>query len=149
MRKYSRDDIATRLVTIVVFILALTVMFLLPAGRLAHAVWFWLFILVTTVVLWALLGRPGDDGLPAPSGPRPIVFEEQPDIVRRYMAVDDAVQLPAGIRMFRGRLREDADRIYEGLKRAVPPETVPDAAGGRRWAYRPHPAFKNGRGGDA
>ncbi len=125
MRKYSRDDMATRLVTILLFILALTVMFLLPAGGLAHAVWFWLFMLVSTVLLWALLGRPADDGLPAPTGPRPIVSEEQPDVVRRYMAVDAAVQLPPGIRMFRGRLREDADRTYESLIRAVPPETVP------------------------
>ena len=50
------------------------------------------------------------------------------------MDVDEAIEVPPGVRIFRGTLRQDAERTFDSLKQEVGPEIVPllqPDAGGR------------------
>jgi membrane-associated protease RseP (regulator of RpoE activity) len=114
-----------RLLLLLLLTLPLILLFLLPGGSVVHALWFWVVALVSIVLLWTLMGRPADDTVPAGDQPRDVPADLQPDVVRRHMAVDDAVELPAGVRVFRGTLRDDPDRLFDKLKEELPPEVVP------------------------
>jgi hypothetical protein len=114
--------------------LPLFILFFLPGGSIATGLLFWMLAFLSVLLVWFVLGRPADDGLPAFAGPRRLELEEQPGPIRRHMNVDEAVEVPPGVRIFRGTLRQDAQRAFDSLKAEVGPEIVPlvqPDAGGR------------------
>jgi hypothetical protein len=56
--------------------------------------------------------------------PRPLPDSEQPQPVTEVMEVKAATE-QAGIRVFRGRLRQPPEDAYEKLKQAFPDQTAP------------------------
>jgi hypothetical protein len=114
-----------RILILVLLTLPLVALFLLPAGTAAQAIWFWPFAMLILLLLWFLIGRPRDEDVPVAAGPRPLSLEDEPPAIRRHMDVDEAVELPEGVRVFRGTLREDADQAYDSIKREADPGVVP------------------------
>jgi membrane-associated protease RseP (regulator of RpoE activity) len=126
MRTAIRDSFWTRLVFVLVCLLPLVVLFFLPSGNLLGGVlWFWLILLVCFSVMWFMLGS---DSELAKAQPEPelhmIPPVEQPAVVREVMDVALATEQD-GVRIFRGRLRDSADAVYEKLKAAFSDQTVP------------------------
>jgi membrane-associated protease RseP (regulator of RpoE activity) len=133
MRDYLRQNVSARLLLLLLLTLPLLILFLLPAGSFASVVWFWMFAFLTIVMLWLLMGRPADNTPPPSEQPRELPPEEQPDLLRRHMHIEEAMEFPQGVKVFRGNLHEDAGRAYEQIKQEVEPGTVPllqAAAGG-------------------
>jgi hypothetical protein len=79
MRKRFQGNAAARLITLLLTMLPLLIFFLLPAGSLAAGMWFWLVALLSILLVWSVLGRPEDEGLPMVAGPRQLQLDEQPD----------------------------------------------------------------------
>lgn len=125
MRKRFPRNAGARLLTLLAVILPLLVLFLLPGGSMVGALWFWLMAFLMVLLIWSVLGRQPDDDLPAFAGPRPLLSEEQPAPVRRVLAVEESLEAPEGIRIFRGRLRQDAESAFAELKKEINPGTVP------------------------
>jgi membrane-associated protease RseP (regulator of RpoE activity) len=125
MKKRFEGNAGARLITLLLFFLPLLILFLMPAGSMAGALWFWPLIFFSILIMWVLLGRPSDDRLPAPVGPRPLRPEEHPGSVRRFLTVEEGVEAPSGVQIFRGTLRGDADQVFSELKNEMGPETVP------------------------
>ena len=124
MRERLRRNAAGRLVLLLLVTLPMLLAFLLPAGSVAGAIWFWLLALGTVLLIWTVMGRPADEDIPAFTGPRRLTPEDQPPTVGRVLAVDEGMEMPPGVRIFRGRLREDADRAFADLKKEMGSDTV-------------------------
>jgi membrane-associated protease RseP (regulator of RpoE activity) len=108
--------------------LPLAILFLMPGGGIFDSFWFWLLLALTFWLTWAALGKPKDAGpktTPPPQAePRMILPEEEPEVVDEVMDVKLAME-QAGTQLFRGRLREPANKAFENLKRAAPTGVVP------------------------
>jgi membrane-associated protease RseP (regulator of RpoE activity) len=124
---------AARLLVLLLLTLPLLILFFLPGGTIIGAIWFWLFAFLTILLLWSMMGRPEDEGFPAAPSTRTLSADEHPDLVRKHVDVDEAVELPPGVQIYRGTLRDDAEQAYADLKRGFGPQTVPllqqDSAG--------------------
>jgi membrane-associated protease RseP (regulator of RpoE activity) len=134
MQSRFQGNVPARLITLLLIMLPLFILFFLPGGSIATGLLFWLLVLLSVVLVWSVLGRPPNDGLPAFAGPRRLELEDQPGPIRRHMDVDEAIEVPPGVRIFRGTLRQDAERTFDSLKQEVGPEIVPllqPDAGGR------------------
>ena len=119
---------------LLLLMLPLLILFFLPGGSFAGAAWFWVLALLTILLLWSMLGRPRDEDLGSQPTARTLKVDEHPDFVRRHMKVDEAKELPPGVRVFRGTLRDDAQQAYADLKQQLEPGTVPflqPSSGGR------------------
>jgi membrane-associated protease RseP (regulator of RpoE activity) len=126
MRELLREKWWAQLVLVLLCLLPIVVLFLLPTGGLlGGGLWFWLVLLLCFAMIWAILG--GDsEATRAESKPqlRTIPPEEQPPAVRDAMEVGLATE-QAGVRVFRGPLKEPAATAYDRLKTALPQDTVP------------------------
>lgn len=120
-----RLELWSRLLLILVILLPLVILFLMPGGSLVGAGWFWLVLLVTFWLSWAILGAPREAG-PEPQEPelRMLLPEDQPAAVQEVMDVRLAMER-SGTKLFRGKLREPARSVLEKLKLAVPEGTLP------------------------
>jgi len=125
MKKRFDGNVGARLITLLILVLPLLILFLLPAGSMAGILWFWPLAFFAIVIMWLLLGRPSDDRLPAFAGPRQLRSEEHPGSVRRVLNVEESIEVPPGVQIFRGTLRGDADQVFSELKKEIGPETVP------------------------
>jgi membrane-associated protease RseP (regulator of RpoE activity) len=125
MKNRFEGNAGARLITALIVVLPLLILFLLPAGSMAGVVWFWLLAFFAILTTWLLLGRPSDDRLPAFAGPRQLPSEQQPASVRRFLNVEEGVEVPPGVQIFRGTLRGDADEVFSELKNEIGSETVP------------------------
>ena len=76
MQSRFQGDVPARLITLLLIMLPLFILFFLPGGSIATGLLFWLFVLLSVVLVWSVLGRPADDGLPAIAGPRRLELEE-------------------------------------------------------------------------
>jgi membrane-associated protease RseP (regulator of RpoE activity) len=125
MEPKMRRDFWSRLLLLLLILLPLAVLFLMPGGGLVGGVWFWLVLLLTFWLTWAILGTPPKE---PPEIPEPEVRflspSEQPAVVREVMDVQLATER-AGIQVFRGKLREPGQTILERLKLTAPAGTVP------------------------
>ncbi len=97
----------------------------MPGGALVGGGWFWLTLLLTFWLTMALIGSP-KEGSPRAHDPemRMILPEELPASVRESMDVRLAIE-KSGSQIFRGKLREPAQRVFERLKLALPKGTTP------------------------
>jgi hypothetical protein len=111
---------------LILITLPAVLLFLLPEGGFAGALWFWLLALLTVVALWIMIGRPAETD-PAAAAPQPRTIHpgDQPESVRRIMAIDDAIEDPNGVRVFRGKLNDDAEHALATLKNDLDPAAVP------------------------
>ena len=125
MKKRFEGNVGARLITLLIIVLPLLILFLLPAGSMAGVLWFWPLAFFAILIMWLLLGRPSDDRLPAFAGPRQLRSEEHPGSVRRFLNVEESIEVPPGVQIFRGTLRGDADHVFSELKKEIGPETVP------------------------
>jgi membrane-associated protease RseP (regulator of RpoE activity) len=125
MQKRFQGNAAARLITLLLTMLPLLILFLLPAGSMAAGLWFWLVALLSVLLVWSVLGRPEDEGLPIVAGPRQLQLDEQPGAVRRHMNVDEVLEMQPGVRVFRGTLKEDAESAFASLRQEVGPAIVP------------------------
>lgn len=125
MKSRFEGNAAARVLIVLLLIIPLLVLFLLPAGTTMGAVCFWLVVALTVLLIWTVLGRPTNEGVPALAGPRPLTPDEYPASLRRVLRIDEAVEMEAGVRVFRGALREHADRAFADLKQEVGSGTVP------------------------
>jgi membrane-associated protease RseP (regulator of RpoE activity) len=125
MQKQFQGNVMARLIMLLLITLPLLILFLLPAGSMAAGVWFWLLAFLSVLLIWSILGRPADEQLTAAAGPRQLSLEEQPSAIRRHMTVEEATEVPPGVRIFRGTLKEDAETTLAKLKEEVGPEMVP------------------------
>ena len=97
------SQFSSRLLVLVLITLPAVLLFLLPEGGIAGALWFWLLALLTIVVLWVVVGRPADtDHAAAAPRPRAIDPDDQPESVRPIMPIDESIEDPSGVRVFRG-----------------------------------------------
>ncbi|HEY7090195.1 MAG TPA: site-2 protease family protein [Tepidisphaeraceae bacterium] len=130
-----RHATAYRLVLILLFVLPLVALFLMPGHLLYLSQWFWLGLLLSVLAIWLVLGVPPEERaghaasaaavVPVPpGGPRMLMPEELPSVVRQVMDVQSAFE-QAGVQAYRGRLKETPERAYEQLKQAAGTETVP------------------------
>ncbi|MBI1899175.1 MAG: site-2 protease family protein [Acidobacteria bacterium] len=117
-------------------------MLLLAAG--GSPLWFWFTVLLSTLLIWLLLGSAPDDEFgasPAVAAPVPIP-EPPPDFIERSMNVKEAVEID-GVRVFRGYLRESAAAVYARLKSAfsdrIVPMIQPERNGGAAIVLVPRP----------
>ena len=132
MKNEIRNAVWARLLLILALLLPLAVLFLLPGGGLlGGGLGFWLVLLLSSWLIWMLIGRSRTCGVGAQDptetaemGPRMLNPDEQPDPVREVMDVRVATE-EAGVQVFRGRLRESAAAAYEKLKNTLSPRTVP------------------------
>jgi membrane-associated protease RseP (regulator of RpoE activity) len=126
MKEEMQTEVWLRLLVILVFLLPLAMLFLLPGGGLLTGyIWFWLLLLLCFWVLLMMLGpTPGVSRGIQRLEPRTLPADEQPESVRELMDVRAATE-EAGVRVFRGRLRESAATVYEKLKRAFSGQSVP------------------------
>src|SRR5688572_112635 len=107
---------------------------LFARGSMATGLLFWLLALLSVALVWSILGRPADDGLPAVAEPRRLELAEQPGPIRRHLDVHEAIEVPPGVRIFRGTLRQDPEHALGSLKQEAGPGIVPflqPDAGGR------------------
>jgi membrane-associated protease RseP (regulator of RpoE activity) len=126
MNTALRENFWARLLFVLLCLLPLVILFFLPSGNLlGGGLWFWVILLICFSVIWFILGGDSDvvKAQPEPEL-RMIPPEEQPAIVRELMEVVVATE-QAGVRVFRGRLRESASAVYEKLKSAFSEQTVP------------------------
>src|SRR5262249_28923370 len=105
MQAYRKQDPANRLIFLLLLTFPLLVLFLLPIGRFAGLLSFWLFSLFTVLMIWTFIGRPSEGSKRAAPASRPLAPEEYPEFVRASLDVEDAVEMPRGVRAFRGILR--------------------------------------------
>lgn len=127
-RTAGRKDRETwlRLLMILLMLSPLFILFLLPSGSLlAGGLWFWLFLLFSLWLIWAMLGTPTTKSEQVmPEGPRDLPAEQQPESIKEVMNVRVA-QEESGVRLFRGGLKESTEAVFEKLKRSFGRETVP------------------------
>lgn len=122
----TATDVWWRLVLVLAFLFPVAILFLRPGGGLlAGGLWFWMLLLLCFWALLRMLGAPAEVARhPRQVEPRRLPDEEQPESVRDVMDVKAATE-EAGVRIFRGRLREPATTVYEKLKRSFTGQTVP------------------------
>ena len=126
MKETMRGEMWFRLLLILLLLLPLAVLFLLPGGGfVAGGVLFWVVLLICFLLIARMLGTPqGPAGAEARSM-RTLADEEQPEIIRDVMTVNVATEDPAGVRRFRGQLREPADAAFAKLRRGLTAGNVP------------------------
>lgn len=127
MKRSTEVATWSRLLLVLAFLLPLAALFLLPGvGMLAGVHWFWLVLLLCFFVILLMAGGPASPAT-EPSGTqrRMLPLEEQPQEVRELMDVEIATEEPAGVQVFRGRLRASAAAVYDRLKRIFSARTVP------------------------
>lgn len=126
MRRLLQENWWAQLVLVLLCLLPIVVLFLLPTGGLlGGGLWFWLVLLLCFAMIWAILGG-GSEATTVESKPqlRMIPPEEQPPAIRDAMEVKLATE-QAGVRVFRGPLKEPAATAYDKLKSVFPQDTVP------------------------
>src|SRR5262245_21542244 len=119
-----------RLLILLLVLLPFAMLFLSPGPRAMPtpfaAMVFWLALLFCFWVILFIIGMPEAQMDAARElGPRMLPDAEQPDAVKSVMQVSVATEGADGVRIFRGRLRESADAVYERLKGALGAQTVP------------------------
>ncbi|MEW5976350.1 MAG: site-2 protease family protein [Acidobacteriota bacterium] len=126
MKNEIRTQGWLRLLLVLACLLPLTILFLLPGGGLmAGGLWFWMFLLLCFWMLFVMIGTPSEQAEgTSVEELRSVPDSEQPQPITEVMEVKAATE-QAGIRVFRGRLREPAEAVYERLKQAFSDETVP------------------------
>ena len=131
IRTYFQSHFSSRLLLLILITLPAVLLFL-PGGANAGALWFWLLALLTIVALWVMIGRPAETD-PAAAAPqlRAIHPGDEPESVRRIMAIDDATEDPSGVRAFRGTLNVDAEHALATLRNDLGPGAVPLIQPGR------------------
>lgn len=109
-----------RLLLLLLFILPLAALFLTPGGALlhAHVMWFWLAMLMSIWMLWWFIGRPAEEGATPPQ-PAALPTEDWPGVVQDVMHVAHA-RTDGGVRIFRGRLKLEAEDASEQLSESMP-----------------------------
>lgn len=116
----------SRLLIVIAVLIPLAILFFLPGvPALTGMVWFWILLLLCFWLILTMAGTSEEADEVASRQPRMLHEEEQPQAVRDLMDVRVATEDPAGVRVFRGRLRESASAAFERLKRALGGETVP------------------------
>ncbi len=121
-----RRDFWFQLLVILLFLLPVIVLFLLPGSALvATCPWFLLALLLCFFMMWMIFStfasEPQEQVKPQP---RILDMAEEPEVIKEVMNVDLATE-ERGAQIFRGRLLESAESVYEKLKHALPPQTVP------------------------
>lgn len=127
MRGRIRQDAWFRLLLILALLMPLAILFLLPGGGMFFGgMWFWLVLLLCFWFIWFMLGVPADAEAAAvvAAGPRVLLPDEQPGVVREVMDVRLATE-EGGVQAFRGPLKEPPEVAFEKLKRAAEPQAVP------------------------
>jgi len=125
-----------RLLLIWLLLLPIAVLFLLPGGGLffTGVLWYWIVLLISIGVIWALLGGPRTSQATTGSGEsltgeddqslRMLTEAELPLPVQEVMTVRMATE-EEGVQVFRGRLRQSAALAFERLKAAFAPRRLP------------------------
>lgn len=127
----GRSPASAQLLLILAFLLPVLLLFLLPGmGLMAAAHWLWFVLLLCFVALLFMTGGPVEDAaIPERPERRMLAPEQQPENIREVMDVEVATEEPAGVRIFRGRLRTSAAVAYNKLKQALTARTVPMVQG--------------------
>ncbi len=117
-------------------LLPAVLLFLLPSGGfIIGAHWLWILLMICFWFMLLAIGAPDETPPAMPMQParRMLYPDEQPAPVREVMDVEVATA-EAGTLLFRGHLRQPADRAFETLKRELPEYPTPliqeDEAGG-------------------
>jgi membrane-associated protease RseP (regulator of RpoE activity) len=109
-------------------LLPLAVLFLMPGtGMVLGTMWFWLALMLCLWMVWMVLGVPRDESTeaaPVIAGPRSLAADDLPPLVRQAMDIRLATEHD-GVLVFRGPLKEPAERVYENLKQEAGEQTVP------------------------
>lgn len=127
MNARTHVDPWSRLLILLLLLLPLALLFLAPGVAIsAGAVVFWLALLGCFLLIFFILGMPEAQLAPGHEvRPRMLPEGEQPAAVKDVMTVNVAIEAADGVRIFRGRLREPAEAVYQKLKRAFRGQTVP------------------------
>lgn len=125
MKTKRKSEVSSRLIYILLLMLPLMILFMMPGGALLGGMWFWMVLLFCFLMVWMLLGVPGDEGeAMVEIEPRMLHESDQPAVIRDAMDVRIATE-EQGVQVFRGRLREPATAVFEKLKSALSDRTVP------------------------
>ncbi len=125
MKTKRNSEVSSRLIYILLLMLPLMILFMMPGGALLGGMWFWMVLLFCFLMVWMLLGVPGDEGeAMVEIEPRMLHESDQPAAIREAMDVRIATE-EQGVQVFRGRLREPATAVFEKIKSALSDRTVP------------------------
>ena len=125
MTNHRSNPLWMQFLLILCLLLPVLFLLLLPGrGWLTGGLWLGLIVLLCIWMIW-MMAAPGETPEEtSEAGPRMLPEAEQPEAVRDVMEVHVATE-EAGVRIFRGRLREPATTAFERLKQAFGKETVP------------------------
>ncbi len=124
MKNEIRTQSWLRLLLILACLLPLTILFLLPGGGLmAGGLWFWMLLLLCLWMLFVMLGTSSEQVEETSVAEPRALPDREPQPITEVMEVKAATE-QAGIRVFRGRLREPAEAVYEKLKQAFSDQTA-------------------------
>ncbi|RUL87035.1 site-2 protease family protein [Tautonia sociabilis] len=116
-RRAGSKGLGIQLLMILCILMPVMVLFLLPAGGiLGGGLLFWVGLLVTFWLI-SMLSGPIAESEPVMTA-RVLTSDDQPAVVKEVMDVGLAEEV-AGVRIFRGRLREPAASVYAKLKHAL------------------------------
>lgn len=126
MRAFSSLNDAARVLIIVLLLLPLAAVFLLPSGSYAGLFWFWTFGLALMLLLLFTLGMPRE-AAPATGGAAAAAppMEPPPESVEQVLEIQQAAAAPAGVRLYTGRLRAQAETAFYQLRRSLPSGVIP------------------------
>ena len=125
MTNGRRSSLWMQILLVLALLVPVVVLLLLPGGTfLTGGLWFWLILLACIWLIWMMVAPMEAPEDTEEAGPRMLSEAEQPDVVRESMNVRVATE-EAGVRVFRGRLRQSPEATYERLKQDLSEETVP------------------------
>jgi Zn-dependent protease len=131
MRTEQRNLFWLQLIWILLLAIPLVLILALPGGTmLTGGMWLWMMMLLLIWVVWSLVaGTMQSEAASVEKsaedlGPRMILPDEQPSLIRELMDVRVA-QEDDGVQAFRGRLRQRADATLDRLQQSLPDTIVP------------------------
>jgi membrane-associated protease RseP (regulator of RpoE activity) len=125
MRHRARLVTWARVLLTVLVLAAMLVMLLWPGPMpLTRVLWLWVALLAAVWVAWSYLGRSRSAEPEARVDWHPLDEEEEPAVIPEVLEVRSAGER-AGVLVFRGRLREPAEAVYQKLKQSFEPQMVP------------------------
>ncbi|MBX9601982.1 MAG: site-2 protease family protein [Bryobacteraceae bacterium] len=123
MRVFSSLTDAARILIVVLLLLPLAAVFLLPSGSYAGLFWFWTFGLLLMLLLLFTVGAPRESAVGGGSSAAP--SEPPPAPVEQVLEIQQVAAAPAGVRLYTGRLRAQAETAFHQLRRSLPSGVIP------------------------
>jgi len=124
LKSAIRRQYWSQLLFVLLCLMPLVILFLLPSGGLIGArLLFWLVLMMCFLTLWAILVK-GAKTAPAEEELKILGAEDVPPVVREVMNVALATE-QASMRIYRGRIRQAPEEVFQKLKTAFTPQAVP------------------------